>query len=64
MKLAPWDIGAGSLIVEEAGGKVTNLSGGPLDISSGHILATNGKIHEEIIEVLTSLENQDSSQVL
>ncbi len=30
MKRAPWDIGAGSLIVEEAGGKVTNLSGGPL----------------------------------
>ena len=63
MKLAPWDIGAGSLIVEEAGGKVTNLSGGPLDITSGHILATNGKIHDEIIEVLTSLEKEDSSKI-
>lgn len=61
MKLAPWDIGAGSLIVEEAGGRVTNLSGGPLDISSGHILATNGKIHNEIVEVLRSLEDKDSS---
>ncbi len=63
MKLAPWDIGAGSLIVEEAGGKVSNLSGGPLDISSGHILATNGKIHAEIAEVLTSLEKADSDPV-
>lgn len=62
MKLAPWDIGAGSLIVEEAGGCVTNLSGGPLDISSGHILATNSKIHKEIVEVLRSLENQDSNE--
>ncbi|PZM81020.1 MAG: inositol monophosphatase [Candidatus Melainabacteria bacterium] len=62
MKLAPWDIGAGSLIVEEAGGKVSNLAGGPLDISTGHILATNGKIHDELVEVLTRLEKEESSQ--
>lgn len=62
MKLAPWDIGAGSLIVEEAGGKVTNLAGGPLDISTGHILATNGKIHDELVEVLTRLEAEEASQ--
>ncbi len=60
MKLAPWDIGAGSLIVEEAGGKVTNLSGGPLDISTGHILATNGKIHDAMVETLVQLEKEDS----
>lgn len=63
MKLAPWDIAAGSLIVEEAGGKVTNLAGGPLDISSGHILATNAKIHQEIVDVLVRLEKEDSSKV-
>lgn len=56
MKLAPWDIGAGSLLVTEAGGKVSNLEGGPLDISSGHILATNGKIHQEIINCLDQLK--------
>ena len=57
MKLAPWDIGAGSLIVTEAGGRVSNLEGGPLDISSGHIMATNGKIHEELIEALAGLKS-------
>jgi len=60
MKLAPWDIGAGSLIVEEAGGRVTNLSGGDLDIYSGHILATNGKIHGDLTEALVTIENEDS----
>lgn len=57
MKLSPWDIGAGSLIVTEAGGKVSNLEGGPLDISSGHILATNGLIHEELISSLTQIKS-------
>lgn len=51
-KLAPWDVAAGSLIVREAGGKVTNLEDGPLDMTSGHILATNGKIHEEVVKAL------------
>lgn len=62
MKLAPWDIGAGSLIVEEAGGRVTNLSGGALDIYSGHILATNGKIHDDLTEALVAIEKEDSKK--
>lgn len=41
-KLSPWDVAAGSLIVTEAGGRVTSLENGPLDMKSGHILATNG----------------------
>jgi myo-inositol-1(or 4)-monophosphatase len=52
MKLSPWDIAAGSLIVTEAGGSVSNLVGGPLDFASGHILATNGNIHGEIVTLL------------
>lgn len=63
LKLAPWDIAAGSLIVEEAGGRVTNLSGGPLDMSTGHILATNAKIHDEVVGVLKSLEKEDSTAI-
>ncbi|MBK7836422.1 MAG: inositol monophosphatase [Candidatus Obscuribacter sp.] len=55
-KLAPWDVAAGSVIVEEAGGKVTNLEDGPLDMESGHILATNGKIHQEIVEMLAKVK--------
>jgi myo-inositol-1(or 4)-monophosphatase len=51
-KLAPWDIGAGSLIVEEAGGRVSNLTNGPLNMQDGHILATNGSIHDEVVAAL------------
>ncbi len=55
-KLAPWDVAAGSLIVEEAGGKVSNLEGDALDIDRGHILASNGLIHSQIIHVLHELK--------
>jgi myo-inositol-1(or 4)-monophosphatase len=46
MGLHPWDVAAGSLIVSEAGGRVTSLVGGELDMESGSILASNGKIHD------------------
>lgn len=52
MKLKPWDIAAGSLLVQEAGGRVTCYSGAPCDLSRGEILASNGCIHEEMIQVL------------
>lgn len=52
MKLAPWDVAAGSLIVTEAGGQVSNLENGKLDFSSGHILATNSAIHSQVVEAL------------
>jgi len=61
MKLSPWDTAAGSLIVTEAGGRVTNLSGGPFDMSTGHILTTNGLIHDEIVQLLASMANQPLS---
>ncbi len=52
LKLSPWDTAAGSLLVTEAGGQVTDFSGGPFSIYMKEILATNGKIHQEMIEVL------------
>ncbi len=54
-KLSPWDIAAGGLIVEEAGGKLTNLTGGPLELTSGYILATNNLIHNQVLESLAQL---------
>jgi len=48
LKLKPWDVAAGVLLVTEAGGKVTKLDGSPYSIYSEDILATNGLIHEEI----------------
>ena len=52
LKLHPWDVAAGKLIVEEAGGRVTNFRGGLLHLDGKETLASNGKIHEEMIKVL------------
>ncbi|MEB3311951.1 MAG: inositol monophosphatase family protein [Snowella sp.] len=49
-----WDIVAGIVIVEEAGGKVTAYDGSPLNIASGRILATNGLIHSELSQSLAN----------
>jgi len=52
--LSPWDVAAGSLIVVEAGGKVTDFAGDPFDIyDSRGIVATNGKNHRELLQKLT-----------
>src|SRR5512137_1701168 len=52
LKLKPWDVAAGALIVSEAGGEVSSFEGGPFDISAGRALASNGLIHREMIAVL------------
>lgn len=51
-ELWPWDMAAGMLLVEEAGGHVSNLSGGPARLEEGQLLATNGRIHKEMLRVL------------
>lgn len=51
-KLAPWDLAAGTLIVREAGGTVTGLANEQFDITSGHVLATNNLVHDEIVTAL------------
>ena len=52
--LSPWDIAAGSLIVQEAGGKVTQINGEPLKMESPTILASNEKFHDQMMEMLSS----------
>lgn len=53
VRIHSWDIAAGSLLVEEAGGLVTDIHGGPDFLSPNpSILATNGFIHEEMLSVL------------
>lgn len=54
--LSPWDITAGIVLVEEAGGKVTAYNGSPLQIKSGRILATNGVIHNSLITELMQVQ--------
>lgn len=56
-KLEPWDSAAGYLIVEEAGGRVTDHAGQPFSVYQHRVLATNGKIHEEMVEVINGRLN-------
>lgn len=50
--LHPWDVAAGWVIIEEAGGRVTKLDGSPFDNYSAKLLCTNGLIHDEMLAVL------------
>ena len=47
-RLKPWDTAAGALMVEEAGGRVTGMSGEPFLPRDGHVLATNGLLHDQM----------------
>jgi myo-inositol-1(or 4)-monophosphatase len=51
-KLAPWDVAAGYLIVEEAGGRCSDVAGGTAPASGSEVVASNGKIHRAMLEVL------------
>ena len=59
--LRPWDIAAGIVLVEEAGGKVTAYDGSPLEIDSGRILATNGQIHPSLSQALKEARLTDKT---
>lgn len=54
--LSPWDLAAGVILVEEAGGQVTAYDQSPFEIESGRILATNGKVHSELSRALTAVK--------
>lgn len=53
-KLNAWDSAAGFLMVEEAGGKVTDFEGKPYSLYQPHIVATNGKIHNDLLDVINN----------
>jgi len=55
-ELNAWDSAAGFIIVEEAGGKITDFEGRDYSVYQPKLLATNGKIHEELMTVINSLE--------
>lgn len=61
LKLNPWDVAAGALIVAEAGGRVTDFQGQGLDIFGSEILATNGLIHKQMVDVLQLGKGQSST---
>jgi myo-inositol-1(or 4)-monophosphatase len=51
-KLHPWDLAAGRLIIEEAGGRVTDATGGPHQLSGEETVASNGRIHGELLSMI------------
>lgn len=54
--LKPWDMAAGALLVEEAGGRVSEMAGGPLSVTTcDNILADNGLLHDEILAAFAEI---------
>jgi myo-inositol-1(or 4)-monophosphatase len=51
-KINPWDVAAGVVLVREAGGTVSSLSGGPYQMYRNEILATNGLVHAETVQAI------------
>ncbi|ACY18483.1 inositol monophosphatase family protein [Haliangium ochraceum] len=54
-RLSPWDVGAGVVLVEEAGGRVSGYDGGRVDLARGEVVASNGAIHEQILRELEAV---------
>ncbi len=61
--LSPWDIAAGALIVQQAGGTVTSTAGSPFNARSGDIVASNGPIHEELRGLIDQHQGEVSRSV-
>ena len=53
--LNAWDVAAGSLLVQEAGGRVSDMEGGALDLDTPRVLATNGRIHAAMTQAIGPL---------
>ena len=52
--LWPWDIAAGMLLVEEAGGRITNVDGRPVALERGNLVASNRRIHRDLLRTLAA----------
>ncbi len=53
--LSPWDIAAGELLIQVAGGRVTDFAGAPSAVWKGNVIASNGHIHPLMLEVVTTV---------
>jgi len=59
-KLKPWDMAAGAAMVLAAGGRVTDYLGHPSDVAKGHVVATNGHIHDVLVAELGAVSRPSS----
>ena len=57
-KLRPWDTAAGRLIVEEAGGRVSDFSGGPHRLTGAETAASNGRLHGELLDMIATVRGR------
>lgn len=55
--LNPWDMAAGLLLIEEAGGRTSDMRGAPSSVQGPHLLADNGALHEEIVQLFGKIFN-------
>jgi myo-inositol-1(or 4)-monophosphatase len=62
LRLGPWDVAAGSLLVQEAGGRLTNLVGGRLDIDAPSVVASNGRIHDAMLGILAEVRRSGNGR--
>jgi myo-inositol-1(or 4)-monophosphatase len=62
--LKPWDVAAGALIVEEAGGLVTGMDGGPFDPAAAHLIASNGHVHREVVDTIADFRSEHAQKRL
>jgi len=62
LKLSPWDVAAGAFIVTRAGGRVTDFSGAAHDIFKRQIVASNGKIHRQMLRVINAGEGNRNAR--
>ena len=53
--LNPWDMAAGSLLVEEAGGKVSGMQGEAYNVNGRYVVADNGLIHRELLDLFAEI---------
>jgi myo-inositol-1(or 4)-monophosphatase len=60
--LKPWDIAGGSLIVSEAGGRVTAMDGSPFTSRTREVLATNHRLHDQMLDVVASFRSQRAAR--
>jgi myo-inositol-1(or 4)-monophosphatase len=56
--LWPWDVAAGALVVTEAGGIVTGMDGSEFDPGSAHLVASNGRVHEPMLNVISDVRQR------
>jgi myo-inositol-1(or 4)-monophosphatase len=62
LKLHPWDVAGGSLIVREAGGMVSDFTGSGFSIHDKEILASNGLIHRQALDILRTVKTDKASR--